>query len=801
MKKKILGMAAAVSLILNAASSPVYGAGVHEFAEQIQEKLPTGLLPMEEVELTADPAVFYYEAGDETVTAESVMKYSMDSGSDWDQYKNYYVYNLMTDEEKEYWDALDVMCLSYMTETIDAKQGTDSSGEAYYYMDGVTSTSLTKEEMKQVYQIFKYHNPQYYYIDNRVITITRGENIYISPGVYSAFAKGADRAEYTKQFQTQVDAWQEQIDACSTDAQKVRLIHDLIVEKVDYNNGIYESSFDENTQYSQSAYSVFCMDKTVCAGYAQAFEMMCNSSDIDSFAVTSATHEWNKVRIDDSWYNVDCTWDDQSTIIYNYFERNDYYFDTVSTNSASSHQEESYWEKYLPLCTLDSAPEGSYCTSPGTLPTITRTTDSPVITIHWLEGDAVAEITCDTEGSDIYYSVDGTLPSPSSVKCRKYTAPFAAEENAVIYAVAVCDTCWDSDLASDTVFCEHKYESRITKDAACAEAGERTYTCGLCGKSYTEVIPAPGHSYDDGMITVEPTTDKGGIRTYTCTTCGHTEQEAIPKLPSSETEEPSSEVSSGTEEPSSENPNETEEPSSEGPGETKIPASTEELSSEMPDGTEEPINKMPKEGDLFETGGVSYRVTKAGTVAYVKMSSKGTNVKIPATIKINNLSYKVTSIAANAFKNNKKITKVVMGNNIQTIGSSAFLGCTNLKTVTLGKKLTSVGTGAFKNCSSLKKIIIPDKVTSIGNTAFSGCKKLTSVTMGTGLRKIGKEAFYKCSKLNTIVIKSKKLAGVGKNAFKGIKTKAEIKVPAKKLSVYKKLLKGKGLGSKNKIVT
>lgn len=773
MKKKIWGIAAAVSLILNTVLSPVYAAAVPEAAEQIQEKLPTGLLPIEEVELTADPAAFYYEAEDEPVAAESVMKYDMDSGSDWDQYKNYYVYNRMTDEEKAYWDALDVMCSSYMTETIDAKQGTNSSGAAYYYMDGVTSASLTKEEMKQVYNIFKYHNPQYYYIDNRVITITRGDDIYISPGVYSAFAKGADRVEYTKRFQAQADAWQEQIDACSTDAQKVRLIHDLIVEKVDYNNGIYESSFDEDTQYSQSAYSVFCMDKTVCAGYSQAFEMMCNSSGIDSFAVTSATHEWNKVRIDDSWYNVDCTWDDQSTIIYNYFERNDYYFDTVSTNSASSHREESYWEEYLPLCTLDSAPDGSYCTSPGTLPTITRTTDSPVITLHWLEGDAVAEITCDTDGSEIYYSVDGTVPSPSAVKCRKYTEPFAVEENAVIYAVAVCDTYWDSDVVNDTAFCEHKYESRITKNAACAEEGERAYTCGLCGKSYTEVIPATGHSYDEGTVTAEPTTDKEGIRTYTCTICSHTEQEVIPKLLSSET-----------------------------PGETEEP--TSEVSSEAPGETEEPINKMPKMGDVIEKGGVSYQVTKAGksggTVAYAKTSSKSTTVKIPATVKIGNITYKITSVAARAFKNNKKISNVVMGSNIQTIGSSAFMGCTNLKTVTFGKNLISIGTGAFKNCSSLKKIKIPDKVTSIGNTAFSGCKKLTSVTMGTGLRQIGKEAFYKCGKLNTIAIKSKRLTSVGKNAFKGIKTTAQIKVPSNKLTDYQKLLKGKGLGSKNKIV-
>jgi hypothetical protein len=63
-----------------------------------------------------------------------------------------------------------------------------------------------------------------------------------------------------------------------------------------------------------------------------------------------------------------------------------------------------------------------------------------------------------------------------------------------------------------------------------------------------------------------------------------------------------------------------------------------------------------------------------------------------------------------------------------------------------------------------------------------------------------KQAFYGCKNLKTITIKSIGLKTVGKEAFKGINAKATIKVPAKKLSSYKKLLKGKGQGSKVKIV-
>ncbi len=104
----------------------------------------------------------------------------------------------------------------------------------------------------------------------------------------------------------------------------------------------------------------FCTDLTVCAGYSQAFEMMCNGSGIDAVAVTSYYHEWNKVRLNDSWYNVDCTWDDaDGTIYYGYFERSDNYYDTVNYSSYVFHAEEDIWEGYLPACTIDSGATSS----------------------------------------------------------------------------------------------------------------------------------------------------------------------------------------------------------------------------------------------------------------------------------------------------------------------------------------------------------------------------------------------------------------------------------------------------------
>ena len=109
-----------------------------------------------------------------------------------------------------------------------------------------------------------------------------------------------------------------------------------------------------------------------------------------------------------------------------------------------------------------------------------------------------------------------------------------------------------------------------------------------------------------------------------------------------------------------------------------------------------------------------------------------------------------------------------------------------------------------------KDIIIPDtvtingeiyKVTKIADNAFKGNKTVTNITIGSNVKTIGKNAFSGCKKLKTIVIKSKMLTDkkISKKAFKGISKKTVIKVPKKKMAAYKKLLKKKGLSSKNKI--
>lgn len=144
------------------------------------------------------------------------------------------------------------------------------------------------------------------------------------------------------------------------------------------------------------------------------------------------------------------------------------------------------------------------------------------------------------------------------------------------------------------------------------------------------------------------------------------------------------------------------------------------------------------------------------TVAYMgTLNANAKTINIPKTVTIDGKTYKVTEVMDNTFKGNKKLTKVIVGNNVTTIGKNTFSGCSKLKNVTLGKSVTAIGANAFKSCKKLEKI----------------------------------------------TIQSTKLSAnaIAKSAFKGISKNTVMKVPKKKLNAYKKLLKSKGLSKKVKI--
>ncbi len=129
-------------------------------------------------------------------------------------------------------------------------------------------------------------------------------------------------------------------------------------------------------------------------------------------------------------------------------------------------------------------------------------------------------------------------------------------------------------------------------------------------------------------------------------------------------------------------------------------------------------------GSKVTVNNVSYVVTDVSkkTVKVTEATPKKGKVTIPETISISNQTYKVTAIANGVFKGNKKLTKIVIGANVTTIGKNAFKNAKNLKTIVIqnGKTLTSVGNNAFKGINKNATI----KINAATKKAYKKARKL-----------------------------------------------------------------------------
>lgn len=108
-----------------------------------------------------------------------------------------------------------------------------------------------------------------------------------------------------------------QVENLGTPYEKERRLHDMLIERIEYEKGA-----DKN----QSAYSALVEGKSVCAGYARAYQYLLQRLGIPCYYCTGfagTDHAWNIVALDDGYYNVDLTWDDTPGGEYDYFNRTD----------------------------------------------------------------------------------------------------------------------------------------------------------------------------------------------------------------------------------------------------------------------------------------------------------------------------------------------------------------------------------------------------------------------------------------------------------------------------------------------
>jgi uncharacterized repeat protein (TIGR02543 family) len=163
----------------------------------------------------------------------------------------------------------------------------------------------------------------------------------------------------------------------------------------------------------------------------------------------------------------------------------------------------------------------------------------------------------------------------------------------------------------------------------------------------------------------------------------------------------------------------------------------------------------------YESGCI-YRLVNNMEYEITDVGSATGDVRIESTYR----DKPVTSIADSAFRGEKGITSVTIGEGITYIGRSAFNNCPNIVSVTLPSTLETLGKAAFQSCRSLKSIVIPNSLTVLEEYTFAYCRELATVTLGEALTTVGPSAFMDCSALLEVTIPDS-VTFVGDRAFLG----------------------------------
>jgi len=174
------------------------------------------------------------------------------------------------------------------------------------------------------------------------------------------------------------------------------------------------------------------------------------------------------------------------------------------------------------------------CTAPKTCSTCGTTSGSALG--HNYTAKVTKDATCTTDGVKTYTCSKCTDSYTESIPATGHSWT-----TATCTAPKTCSTCGTTSGSA----LGHNYTAKVTKDATCTTDGVKTYTCSKCTDSYTESIPATGHSWTTATCTApkicstckvtegsalghsytskitEPTCTEDGYTTYECSVCGN----------------------------------------------------------------------------------------------------------------------------------------------------------------------------------------------------------------------------------------------------------------------------------------
>ena len=173
---------------------------------------------------------------------------------------------------------------------------------------------------------------------------------------------------------------------------------------------------------------------------------------------------------------------------------------------------------------------------------------------------------------------------------------------------------------------------------------------------------------------------------------------------------------------------------------------------------------------------VTSPVSNNGEGSWIGYTTPAGALTIPNKVSNNGHTYTVTTIEDFAFMGCTDMTSVTIANSIKSIGFAAFTNCSSLKSVSIPNSVTSIDDAVFANCTSLDSVTIPNSVTSISVAAFGTCTSLKFVSIPNSVTSIGSVAFMNCSSLTSVSIPSS-VSTISANAFDYCTNLTSVSIP------------------------
>lgn len=154
----------------------------------------------------------------------------------------------------------------------------------------------------------------------------------------------------------------------------------------------------------------------------------------------------------------------------------------------------------------------------------------------WNEGVITTPPTYDEYGVRTLHCKNCNATTTEKVLPTKYTftvtvvQPTCTEDG---YTMHKCNEDDSFSYKDNIVHSTGHHAAKRVIEPTCKEEGRTEIYCPVCGDVSSIINTTPktnNHTWDNGVVTTEPTAEKDGVKTYTCTVCNETKTETIPRL-------------------------------------------------------------------------------------------------------------------------------------------------------------------------------------------------------------------------------------------------------------------------------